>query len=99
MASPPLLRRLETGRRLTIVLDDARRHNALSTEMVAEMERALDWALDRGLAALVIEGAHGVFSAGAVRIRSSYRTTLSIQSGNWAALRGPAADARGSSPA
>ena len=65
MTRPPLLRRLETGRRLTIVLDDARRQNALSAEMVAEIELALDGARDPNLAALVIEGAHGVFSAGA----------------------------------
>ena len=50
MTSPPLLRRLETGRRLTIMLDDARRQNALSSEMVGEIERALEEARDRRLA-------------------------------------------------
>jgi isohexenylglutaconyl-CoA hydratase len=65
MTSPPLLRRLETARRLTIVLDDARRQNALSSEMVEEIECALDEARDRDIAALVIEGSGGVFSAGA----------------------------------
>lgn len=65
MVSPPLLRRQETGRCLTIMLDDARRQNALSVEMVAEIERALGETSGRGLSALVIAGAHGVFSAGA----------------------------------
>jgi isohexenylglutaconyl-CoA hydratase len=59
-----LLHIRQTGRRLTIVLDDPRRQNALSTEMVGEIEGALD-AVPPGLAALVIEGANGVFSAGA----------------------------------
>jgi isohexenylglutaconyl-CoA hydratase len=65
MDSSPLIRRRESGRHLTITLDDARRQNALSAEMVLEFERALDEICDRGLAALVIEGANGVFSAGA----------------------------------
>jgi isohexenylglutaconyl-CoA hydratase len=59
-----LLRIEQTGRRLTLVLDDPRRQNALSAEMVAAIERALDEA-PPGLAALVVEGAGGVFSAGA----------------------------------
>ena len=59
-----LLHLRQTGRRLTIVLDDPRRQNALSAEMVGEIEGALD-ATPSGLAALVIEGANGVFSAGA----------------------------------
>ena len=59
-----LLHLRQTGRRLTIVLDDPRRQNALSAEMVGEIEGALD-AAPPGLAALVIEGANGVFSAGA----------------------------------
>ena len=59
-----LLHVRRTGRRLTIVLDDPRRQNALSAEMVGEIEGALD-AAPSGLAALVIEGANGVFSAGA----------------------------------
>jgi isohexenylglutaconyl-CoA hydratase len=59
-----LLHLRQTGRRLTIVLDDPRRQNALSAEMVGEIEGALD-AASPGLAALVIEGANGVFSAGA----------------------------------
>ena len=59
-----LLRVQKTGRRLTMTLDDAPRMNALSAEMVGEIERALDDA-PAGLAALTIEGANGVFSAGA----------------------------------
>ena len=54
----------EIGRSLKFVLDDPRRQNALSAEMVGEIESALDAAAP-GLAALVIEGANGVFSAGA----------------------------------
>ena len=54
----------QTGRRLTLTLDDPRRQNALSAEMVAAIGRALD-AVPPGLAALVVEGAGGVFSAGA----------------------------------
>ena len=59
-----LLRVHDTGRRLTLTLDDPRRQNALSVEMVAAILRALD-TVRRGLAALVVEGAGGVFSAGA----------------------------------
>jgi isohexenylglutaconyl-CoA hydratase len=59
-----LLRVRETGRRLTLTLDDPRRQNALSTEMVAAIDHALD-GVPPGLAALVIEGGGGVFSAGA----------------------------------
>jgi isohexenylglutaconyl-CoA hydratase len=54
----------QTNRRLRIALDDARSRNALSAEMVAEIECALDEAPPR-FAALVIEGANGIFSAGA----------------------------------
>ena len=63
-AMASLLHVRQAGRRLTIVLDDPRRQNALSAEMVGEIEGALD-AAPPGLAALVIEGANGVFSAGA----------------------------------
>lgn len=59
-----LLQARQAGRSLTIVMDDPRRQNALSAEMVGEIESALD-AAPAGLAALVIEGANGVFSAGA----------------------------------
>jgi isohexenylglutaconyl-CoA hydratase len=59
-----LLRVRETGRRFTLTLDDPRRGNALSADMVAAIGRALDNA-PPGLAALVIEGGGGVFSAGA----------------------------------
>ena len=51
-----LLRVQQTGRRLTLTLDDPRRQNALSAEMVAAIGHALDGA-PSGLAALVIEGA------------------------------------------
>jgi isohexenylglutaconyl-CoA hydratase len=53
-----------SGRRLTLTLDDPGRQNALSAEMVAAIETALDSA-PKGLAALVVEGGGGVFSAGA----------------------------------
>jgi len=59
-----LLRVHETGRRLKLTLDDPRRQNALSAEMVAAIEHALDDA-PPGLAAMIVEGAGGVFSAGA----------------------------------
>jgi len=58
------LRRREVGRSLILTLNDKARQNALSAEMVVELARALD-AAPEGLAALVIEGANGVFSAGA----------------------------------
>jgi isohexenylglutaconyl-CoA hydratase len=60
----PLLHVRQMSRRLTLTLDDARRQNALSAEMVAGIDRALDEA-PAGLAALIVEGANGVFSAGA----------------------------------
>ena len=60
----PLVHVHETGRSLRLVLDDPRRQNALSAEMVAEIERVLENAPPR-LAALVVEGAGGAFSAGA----------------------------------
>ena len=60
-----LLRLDYSGRRLTITLDDPRRQNALSPEMVAEIDRALEDSRARGLASVVIAGANGVFSAGA----------------------------------
>lgn len=62
MDSP--LRVQQTGRRLTLTLDDARRQNALSVEMIESIDHALEGA-PHDLAALVIQGANGVFSAGA----------------------------------
>jgi isohexenylglutaconyl-CoA hydratase len=59
-----LLRIAASGRRLKLTLDDPRRQNALSADIVAAIERALDDA-PHGLAALVVEGEGGVFSAGA----------------------------------
>jgi isohexenylglutaconyl-CoA hydratase len=59
-----LLRVQQTGRRLTLTLDDARRQNALSVEMIESIDHALEGA-PHDLAALVIQGANGVFSAGA----------------------------------
>jgi isohexenylglutaconyl-CoA hydratase len=59
-----LLRVQRTGRRLTLTLDDARRQNALSVEMIESIDHALEGA-PHDLAALVIQGADGVFSAGA----------------------------------
>ena len=59
-----LLRVQQTGRRLTLTLDDARRQNALSVEMIESIDHALEGA-PHDLAALVIRGANVVFSAGA----------------------------------
>ena len=59
-----LLRVQQTGRRLTLTLDDAHRQNALSVEMIESIDHALEGA-PHDLAALVIQGANGVFSAGA----------------------------------
>ena len=59
-----LLRAEQIGPRLTLTLDDARRQNALSVEMIESIDHALE-AAPHDLAALVIQGANGVFSAGA----------------------------------
>jgi isohexenylglutaconyl-CoA hydratase len=59
-----LVRVQQGGRRLRIALDDPKRGNALSAEMTAEIENAIA-AGPPDLGALVIEGANGVFSAGA----------------------------------
>ena len=58
------LRTRREGRHLILTMADAGRQNALSADMVAEFDAALD-ALPQGLGALVIEGEGGVFSAGA----------------------------------
>ena len=65
MDQAPLVRRQRIGRHLRITLDDARRRNALSVEMVAALDEILVASRDEGLASLVIEGANGVFCAGA----------------------------------
>jgi isohexenylglutaconyl-CoA hydratase len=52
------------GRSLILTLSDATRQNALSAEMVAEFDAVLA-GLPPDLAALVVEGEGGVFSAGA----------------------------------
>jgi isohexenylglutaconyl-CoA hydratase len=62
MDSP--LRVQQIGRHLTLTLDDARRQNALSVEMIESIDHALEGA-PHDLSALVIQGANGVFSAGA----------------------------------
>jgi isohexenylglutaconyl-CoA hydratase len=61
--SPPLLRLDRAGPHVTITLDDPRRQNALSREMVAAIDAALE--ASRGASSLTIAGANGVFSAGA----------------------------------
>ena len=61
----PLLRRIEIGPHLEITLDDPARQNALSPEMVAEIDLALEDSRAAGLASLTLKGANGVFSAGA----------------------------------
>ena len=64
-----------------LTLDDPRRQNALSAEMVAAIEQALDGA-PAGLAALVVEGGGGVFSAGADL--KSLSEALANAAGRWA---------------
>ncbi len=59
-----LLRVHVAGRRLRLVLEDPRRQNALSAEMVGAIGQALD-GVPNDLAALIVEGGSGVFSAGA----------------------------------
>ena len=60
-----LLRRDQSGPHLTITLDDPRRQNALSADMVAEIDAALDDSRTRGLASLTIAGANGISARGA----------------------------------
>jgi isohexenylglutaconyl-CoA hydratase len=59
-----LVRTRQIGRSLLLTLADPLRQNALSAEMVAGIDEALD-AAPQDLAALVVEGEGGVFSAGA----------------------------------
>jgi len=64
LAMPPPLLRVERARpHITITLDDPRRQNALSPEMVAAIDRALEDSLSSS--SVTIAGANGVFSAGA----------------------------------
>jgi isohexenylglutaconyl-CoA hydratase len=63
--SPALTRSERIGPHLKVTLDDARRQNALSTEMVAEIDRALAESREQNLSSLILAGANGVFSAGA----------------------------------
>ena len=63
--SPALTRSERIGPHLKVTLDDPRRQNALSAEMVAEIDRALARSTAENLSSLVIAGANGVFSAGA----------------------------------
>src|SRR5580658_2024696 len=65
MTQPTLIRQERIGRHLRIILDDAPRRNALSGEMIDEIDAILNVSRDEGLASLIIEGANGVFSAGA----------------------------------
>ena len=58
------IRTRREGRHLILTLADAAHQNALSAEMVAEFDAALD-AMPENLGALVVEGQGGVFSAGA----------------------------------
>jgi isohexenylglutaconyl-CoA hydratase len=59
-----LIRTRAHGRSLTLTLADPKRQNALSADMVGEIEAVFD-ALPADLAALVVEGEGGVFCAGA----------------------------------
>jgi isohexenylglutaconyl-CoA hydratase len=63
--TPNLVRQQRIGRHLRIILNDAPRRNALSDEMVGEIDTILTGSREQGLASLIIEGANGVFSAGA----------------------------------
>ncbi len=63
--SASLIHRSQNGPHLTITLDDPKRQNALSRDMVVEFERALDDSRAARLSSLVIKGANHVFSAGA----------------------------------
>ena len=65
MTQPILVRQQRIGRHLRIILDDAPRRNALSGEMVDAIDAILTASRDEGLASLIIEGANGVFCAGA----------------------------------
>lgn len=58
-----LLRLERQGPHLTIILDDPTRQNALSPQMVAELDHALEDS--RGLASVTLAGSGGAFSAGA----------------------------------
>ena len=60
----PLVQTRRIARSLFLTLSDTGRQNALSAEMVAEIEAVLD-TTPPGLATLVIQGEGGVFSAGA----------------------------------
>jgi isohexenylglutaconyl-CoA hydratase len=59
-----LVRTQEIGRSRILTLADPQRQNALSAEMVAAIDQVLE-AAPQDLAALVVEGEGGVFSAGA----------------------------------
>ena len=59
-----LVRTRQSGRSRILTLADPQRQNALSAEMVAAIEQVLE-AAPQDLAALVVEGEGGVFSAGA----------------------------------
>jgi isohexenylglutaconyl-CoA hydratase len=63
--SPALIHKHRIGPHLKVTLDDISRQNALSAEMVAEIDRALDESREQNLSALIIAGANSVFSAGA----------------------------------
>ena len=65
MTQSSLVRQQRIGRHLRVILDDPRRQNALSAQMVGEIDQILDGSRDQGLASLIIEGANGVFCAGA----------------------------------
>lgn len=65
MTQPSLVRQQTIGRHLRVILDDPPRQNALSAQMVGEIDQILDASRDQGLASLIIEGANGVFCAGA----------------------------------
>ena len=59
------LRTLRQGGFLFLTLDDATTRNALSPEMVQELQAAVEAAAaDAGLRAVVLRGAHGFFCAG-----------------------------------
>jgi isohexenylglutaconyl-CoA hydratase len=65
MSQTGFVRQQTIGRHLRVTLDDPRCQNALSTEMVGELDGILSASRDAGLVSLIIEGANGVFCAGA----------------------------------
>jgi len=50
MTQPSLVRQQTIGRHLRLILDDPQRQNALSAQMVGEIDQVLEASRDQGLA-------------------------------------------------